>query len=322
MTKYSVVSYEAGHLAQAAELLAKSRRERRKHCPLLPAGLDDASTAERILKDGIEGSVLLSGEGELGGFLFATRQEDRLWGDAVVAQADDWAFGRRAGQGDIARLYAAGFAPRTRGALLHKILCPAYDNAMLDAWFHLGFGLEQAYAVAPLREIDAREGGVRGLTIRRAAEGDEEILASLSPLIATMQAEAPVWAGAPASYLEQLRQGFSGLATDKEALVFIAFLEGKAVGYQAWFPVEQRPVDGESEGGIELSVSATLPEERGKGIGLALTARARDAALAAGYSTCFADWRSANPLSSTFWTARGFRPFLYRLVRRLDPQAL
>ena len=64
----------------------------------------------------------------------------------------------------------------------------------------------------------------------------------------------------------------------------------------------------------------TLPEERGTGVGSALTAEAAAEARRAGYTACFTDWRTTNPLSSAFWPARGFTPYLYRLVRRLAPQ--
>jgi GNAT superfamily N-acetyltransferase len=73
-------------------------------------------------------------------------------------------------------------------------------------------------------------------------------------------------------------------------------------------------------GAIEIAAAATVPEERGRGVGLALTAAGVAAAQDAGYAVCFTDWRTTNPLSSSFWPARGFAPYLYRLVRRLPPQ--
>lgn len=322
MRQYSVCSYGRHHFAQVAELVTKARRERRRECTLLPPGLDDASAADRILDNETDGVVALSQDGEIGGFVFAKRREDPIWGNSVVLDVDRWALLPEAGLGTLAALYAAGFAPKTGGVGVHTVCCPAHDRKMLEAWFHLGFGMEQAYAAAPLEEIETSCPDIEGLEIRHARSGDEETLASLSQVLATMQAGPPVWAGAPPPYLADLREGFVRLATDQDAIVLLAFRAGKAVGYQAWFPMEAHPVDGATEGGVELSVAATVPEERGTGVGRSLMARGVFEAWNAGYSICFLDWRTTNPLASAFWQARGFKPFLYRLVRRLAPSAV
>jgi len=302
--------------------MARSRRERRKRCPLLPSGLDDASTATRILDGESHGVVAFAGDGSLAGFLLAERREDPTWGTSVVTDPDRWALAPGASVGLLARLYAAGFESMTQGAGEHRVHCPAFDHGTLEAWFQLGFGMEQAYAAARLEDMDEAYSSTEGLEIRRARGGDEGTLAGLSPLIATMQAGAPVWAGAPASYLADIQEGFRGLATDAEAIALLAFRGERVVGYQAWFPMAAHRMDGTTEGAVELSVGATIPEERGAGVGRALTARGVSEARNAGYSVCFTDWRTTNPLSSAFWPARGFKPFLYRLVRRIDPLAL
>jgi GNAT superfamily N-acetyltransferase len=319
---YSIHSYEPRHAARVADLLARSRRERRRKCPLLPAGLDDAATAARFLEDPGPGVVALAQDGSLAGFLFAERRVDPIWGASVVVDPDRCALAPGVDVRLLARLYAAGFDPLAPGVGEHRVHSPSFDADMLQAWFQLGFGMEQAYAAARLEDMDEHFAATGGLEIRRAGGGDEEILAGLSPLIATMQARSPVWAGAPASYLAALREGFQELATDPEAIVLLAFRGARAVGYQAWFPAASHPVDGRAEGAVELSAGATIPEERGTGVGRALTARGVSEARAAGYSACFADWRTTNPLSSGFWPARGFRTYLYRLVRRIDPVAL
>lgn len=71
---------------------------------------------------------------------------------------------------------------------------------------------------------------------------------------------------------------------------------------------------------LYLSVAGTLPGFRGRGIGIALTQHALSAARADGWHVCETDWRSTNLLSSRFWPRRGFRPYLYRLSRLIDPR--
>ncbi len=266
--------------------------------------------------------MALTDDGCLAGFLFAEQQENPMWGNAVIVDSNRWALAPGASAGVLARLYAEEFAAKGQGVIQHIVHCAAFDRPMLDAWFQLGFGMEQAYAVARLEDMDGECQDAEGLEIRRVRAGDEDLLESMSPLIATMQAEAPVWAGAPPSYLTDLRQGFRELATDTEAIVLLAIRGVRAVGYQAWFPRHAHPVDGAAEGAVELSVGATIPEERGAGVGCLLTARGVSEALKAGYTICFTDWRTTNPLSSAFWPARGFTPFQYRLARRLNPVAI
>jgi GNAT superfamily N-acetyltransferase len=316
MERPAIHAFGPAFAEAAARLLAEARRERWQAFPMLPAGLDDPATAVRLLDQ--PGTVALGEDGALRGILLAERREDPLWGPALVSGPDGWALAPGTDGRVLARLYAAlpGRAPA------HRVHVSAADAPGLDAWFHLGFGIEQAYAVARLDDLAAEAPAAPGVTVRRAAPGDEELLESLSHLIALQQAGVPVWAGAPARYLAELREGFRGLATDPEARVFLAFREGRALGYQAWFPMAPHPVDGAYPHGVELSVGATVPEARGCGVGRLLTPRGAAEAWAEGHRWCYTDWRTANPFAAAFWPARGFRPFLYRLTRRLDPLAL
>jgi GNAT superfamily N-acetyltransferase len=326
MRRYAIRSYDQGDAEAVASLLTRARRARRQAFPLLPPGLDDKESAERIVASKgagpaasgsvCPGSIALGEDGSLEGFLFVERKEDDIWGPSLRADANGW--GLKSGDEVLPELYAAAFGTAGDEAREHRVLCPASDKAGLAAWFELGFGMEQAYAMARLEELEVGRAPTTGdFEIRRAGPGDEESLEVLSSLIAEAQAGPPVWAGAPAAYLAGLRKGFAALASEVDAIVLLAFRGAKPVGYQAWFPGAGDPLDGPVAGEIELAVAATIPEERGRGLGLALTAQGVAQARAAGYTTCLVDWRTANPLSSSFWKARGFRPFLYRLTRRL-----
>ena len=319
-----IEAFAPRHSGQARALLASARRRRLADCPLLPP---ETAEDRGLLDAEPGGAAALDTEGRLLGFLIATWVEDPLWGSSLEAGVDDWAMGEEIDRRILVPLYAAAFGFHYGAGAspppTHRVYCPSYDQASLQAWFGLGFGLEQAYAWARLADMEGDFPPPEGLIIRRAGPDDGEILAGLSPLIALAQAEAPTWAGAPEAYLAELREGFAQLATEKNAIVLLALRDGAALGYQAWFPMASAATEEPGAGGaIELAVGATLPGERGRGLGRALTARAVREALNMGYSSCFTDWRTANPLSSAFWPARGFKPFLYRLTRRLDPLAL
>lgn len=330
MKQHSISQYETIHSDRVSRLMARTRRDRRERCSPIPPISEDSPDPVQI--PDAPGAVALSEEGTLGGFLFARRIDDPVWGTYAIARSDDWVLSPGIDPGATARLYASAFGAVAGGAARHLVHCPASDAAALDAWFHLGFGMEQAYAVASLRDMTvsglATPGpSIAGLEIRRASVGDEDVLESLAHLIAAAQAAPPVWAGAPAAYLDGLREGFRGLAADENAIVLLAFLDGVTSGYQAWFPMEfeegeRRPWWAFGEGAVELSVGATSSGARGRGIGRALTAAGVAEALDRGYALCYTDWRTANPLSSTFWPSRGFQVFEYRLARRLDPLAI
>jgi GNAT superfamily N-acetyltransferase len=66
---------------------------------------------------------------------------------------------------------------------------------------------------------------------------------------------------------------------------------------------------------VDLAHAATLPNVRGSGAGLALTAHILNWAHQHGFRSITTDWRSVNLLSSRFWPKRGWRPTHYRLYR-------
>ena len=318
MSHYSTIALGPSHVDSAARLLARGRAERLERCPLLEPALADPAEARRIVEGYAGSASALFRDGVLAGFLRAEKKEDADWGSAVESGVDDWAFAEGLDSSAAALLYAAAFDPLANGVYEHRLYCPADDVEALRTWFLLGFGVEQAYAAARLDELEAEAPGIEGIEIRRARAGDEDALAGLSPLIATMQAGPPVWAPAPESYLSAIREGYRGLATDPEAIALIAWEGSRALGFLALFPME-----GRAEGrAAELPVAGTLPEERGRGLGLALTAAGIEEARRSGFTSIFLDWRTTNPLASSFWRARGFKPYLYRLSRRLPTAAL
>ncbi len=75
----------------------------------------------------------------------------------------------------VRELYAAAAAAWfTHGRRRHYVLVPATDQLLVDAWFRLGFGHQQAHGV---REVTAPANSTRtpeGLEIRRPREEDIE----------------------------------------------------------------------------------------------------------------------------------------------------
>ena len=68
-----------------------------------------------------------------------------------------------------------------------------------------------------------------------------------------------------------------------------------------------------------LSVAATKPKARGRGISTALTWRGLGQARKDGFEICYTDWISPNLPASRFWPRFGFKDVAYRLSKRIDP---
>jgi GNAT superfamily N-acetyltransferase len=97
---------------------------------------------------------------------------------------------------------------------------------------------------------------------------------------------------------------------------FVGELDGQVAGHLLLYPEE--PNLATPPGSVYLAVAATLPQARGRGLGVALTEHARAWARAAGYATVHTDWRVPNLQSSRFWPRRGFRETFYRLARQVE----
>jgi ribosomal protein S18 acetylase RimI-like enzyme len=157
------------------------------------------------------------------------------------------------------------------------------------------------------------------VTIRRAEIDDQEALVGLSPLISRHYNHAPIWTPNPPETFPDRRENYAKVLADSAVVIWLAFRQDRAVGFQAYFPMNP-PDDALHVPGscLDLNVAATVEEERGHGINRLLTERGLAAARAAGYDWCSVDWRTTNLQAARFWPRRGFREVVYRLRRRID----
>lgn len=268
-------------------------------------GFDDMDTSG--------GSVALDGNGNVAAWLKIEENAHEVWGDFIRIQVLYDIDLEKHGS-VIKKMYGIEIDKIDKPYYEHKVFCPGFDADLLRIWFELGFGMEQAYGYAKLNDMKANLTPDNSVKIEELKKDNQNDFTQFYSLIAACQAQAPTFAGAPESYLLSLKEGFKELIDDEEEKGFLAFSNDKAVGYQVW-SMEEGEV-------AELTVSGTKVEERGKGIGTALTAYGVDRAMERGYTYCIADWRTANPYSSSFWPAIGLTPYIYRLVRRLSKTAL
>jgi len=91
----------------------------------------------------------------------------------------------------------------------------------------------------------------------------------------------------------------------------VAERAGVPVGHATLYP---DPVD---PGALHLASTAVVPEERGGGVGRALTAHALAYTADRGFERLRTNWRVTNLHASRFWPRRGFAITHIRLSRRL-----
>lgn len=316
-------------LNEAATLLAARHREQRAHDPLLPARFAETEGALAAVttawREADMRGVAARRDGQLIGFLLMAPRIETIWGRSVWARLGGHAVHHDAGADLYRDLYAALATQWVqRGCLNHYAMIPASDRAALDAWFALSFGQQQAYALLALPVANLPNPFLDpAVTIRRANPDDLERLLDVANLVGEHQAATPVFGAFLPEARDDRRSDYTELLADPQATLWIATEGDQVLGFALFMPEE--PSNATlyiPDHCIELSLAATRPEQRGRGIGQALAAHGLTVAAEAGFTSCLTDWRTTNLLSSRFWPHLGFRPIAYRLERRIDERAL
>jgi len=220
------------------------------------------------------------------------------------------------GQGETIRDLYAALAARwvAAGATRHLALIPSSDEALIDPWLRLAFGVQFVWAV---RETAAMKPVEAAVEIRPGTPDDLELVAKLDRSLHEHQAGPPSFSGLAIGSDEEFRADWSDLWDDPELYThFVAERAGMPVGHVVLYsrPTGDLRVPDDN---IDLSHAATLPAARGSGVSLALMGHALTWAHEHGFRSITTDWRSVNLLSSRHWPRRGFRPTFYRLYRAL-----
>ena len=317
MSRLEIRPFSDDFLAAAGELLAARHRAHRKAEPLLPQQYEDPEDAraevEALLAlDGTSGTVALRG-GRIVGYLLGVRKSES-WGANVWVEVAGHAVQEPE---DLRDLYAAASRAwvdeddRPR----HYAVVPATDQALVEAWFRVGFGQQHAHGIQAVPEGRWPDG------VRLATAADVDALLDLDPLISDHQAQAPVFArGLLKQSREELRAELLEDLAKEEIGDFVAERDGRIVGAFQVVPVQLSSMHtslARPPGAVLLSWAATDPDVRGTGAGVALTEAAFAWAHGRGHEVMVTDWRVTNLLSSRFWPARGFRSTFLRLYRHI-----
>jgi ribosomal protein S18 acetylase RimI-like enzyme len=320
VARLEVVPFADEHLDDAARLLAARHARHRRDEPLLPERFEEPGAAgEELLAawraDDATGAAAIR-DGRFVGYLVGAPRDAGVWGENVWIEAPGHAAEEAEAVRDLYALAAARWVDE--GRRRHYALVPATDPALVDAWFRLGFGQQQAHGV---RELDAAE-RIDDFEIREPTEEDiDQLMESEVDLaLARHQGASPVFSGISLPTPDVIREEWHKTLADDEERVLIGFLEGRPVA--CWSVSDaslSRHYDGLMlpERASYLAFAATVPEARGSGIGVALTAAVMARERDEGYECMVTDWRVTNLLASRFWPRRGFRPMFLRLYRSI-----
>ena len=152
------------------------------------------------------------------------------------------------------------------------------------------------------------------------AAADIEAVVRLDLVLPEYQAGSPVFSRGPVPAPADVRADWEEELADPTFGIFLADVDGQTVGTAVGAPASVSSAHSglaRPEGAAVLGYAATLPEYRGRGVGMALTEAVFEWARKAGYSTVVVDWRETNLLSSRFWPNRGFRRTFVRLYRSI-----
>ncbi|HEX8002347.1 MAG TPA: GNAT family N-acetyltransferase [Mycobacteriales bacterium] len=218
--------------------------------------------------------------------------------------------------GDVAT-YRALYAAVSRdfvaaGALRHAVEMPDADAVAGEAFANLAFGREHVFALASLASQPRAGADPR---VRLADVGDFETLRPLLPLLRRHLAEPPCWSPAPVVSEELWREDMENPAT----AYLVAEEGGEAVGFSTWEPLPPRVAV--PDGAWALGHMVLRADARGRGLGAAMTLAGLALGRERGHTVSWTDWRLTNMTAEPYWRTYGWRPYLVRMTRRLEPGA-
>jgi ribosomal protein S18 acetylase RimI-like enzyme len=317
MPELEIQPFSEEHIDGAAALLEERHERQRTVEPGLPANVDYRAEIQALWDAKERSGAVAVRDGELVGYLLGAHREDKTWGQNVWVEYA----GHAIREPELVRdLYA--FAAEewvARGWNAHYALVPATDPELVDAWFRLSFGAQHAAAIQETPESVPYPPD--GVVVRPAAREDLEAAMALDLELARHQALAPVFSSLPPQEIkDEDREQFLTDVDDAQIGLYLAEIDGKAVGELLMVPVERSSMHvglARPERAAFLAYAATLPEARGSGAGLGLTSAGLTWAREHRFPVTVVDWRETNLLASRFWPARGFRRTFLRLYRSI-----
>jgi len=266
--KTELIPFTKQLLPEAGKLLGERHQHNRLLLPELPARFEEAPVAtkaiEALLAKKTTNGFASIRDGKLVAYLIGETMT-QAWGRSGYAYLPGYALAEGESPALIQDLYTLlGDEWVKKGCFNHYLYISAADTQVIEALFDLGFGKERVDALLDLRTaaIPQVEEPV-GITIRQAGKGDNDYLGSLSDVIFRALAEAPNWHPTVPEDWDELREGWSELADDKEWTVWLALENNETLGMVGFRPQQEEATQMlASPRTVYLSVAATKPQAR------------------------------------------------------------
>jgi hypothetical protein len=266
-----IVQFTEEHLDAAAELLAARHEAQRTVFPQLAADADYRGEIAALLEQGATGAFTD------GAYVLGRSDSPERWGPNIWVYPAGHAASDPELLRDVWAEAAAGWFEQ--GIRAHYVLVPATDPSLLDAWFRLGFGAQQAHGIIEIPEREWPAG------VREATEDDIESLVEIGPLLSRHQSQSPVFSSAPEQRPDEVRAEVLDDFSAEGVANLVYETDGRIVGDFFVCPLELSSAHAglaRPPGASFIGFAITHPESRGTGAGVALTdasfAWARDAA--------------------------------------------
>lgn len=308
MAAIRFAAFDDEHVEEAATLLATRHAEHRRRQPLLPE-VEDFTALLRSVAEGASGIVAHSG-GKLVGYLIGT-VKDIAGGAAVWCSPESHV---ASDPEHIDDLYAAAASIWVEAGHTRQFVFLPAGSDLIEAWFHLSFGLSGVLAIRDLSPIPISPSG-SSIVVRPSAPDDLAAIARLAHSMLEVLRTSPSFDGRKEITLAELESEWSDLWSDGKFTHFVAELDGAVAGHILMYTRERDLRFG--RGSIDLGNAATAAEFRGLGVGTAMTAHVIDWARQVAFTTMTTDWRTSNLLARHFWPKRGFEPAFVRLYRSI-----
>ena len=262
--------------------------------------------------EGASGAVAWR-DGVMVGYLLGAPKQSPVWGPNIWVESAGHAVTEPETIRDLYAVAATGWVEQGRQA--HYVLVPASDQALVNAWFRLGFGQQHAHG---LRALPTEPSPPAKVTVRRAVREDIPVLARLDVELPAHQGLAPTFSAGAAVTVEESTADWEADFDDPSYATFVAELDGEVIGSAVGCALTKssshlgpaRPANA----GF-LAFAAVFPQARGLGAGRALGEAVLHWSAASGFDCVVTDWRVTNLLSSRAWPGLGFEESFLRLHR-------